>query len=91
MNRTRLLLCGLLLFLTACDNSTPQKAEATSSICTDELGVELPDCNQTAVETLLEGAPNFRAISLSVEGGIKLKEGVLYRSEALHNLTDSEI
>ncbi len=60
--------------------------------CQDTLGIELPeDCEAVPVSYLLTGAPNFRPITPPVGGSPTLKENALFRSDALHELTDQDV
>ncbi len=60
-----------------------------STITVDELGIELPENkDQITGKSMLEGANNFR--EFNVANG-KLKPGILFRSDALHELTKADI
>lgn len=59
------------------------------SFVTDELGIELPkNKDQISAKSDLEGAPNFRQFNVT---GNKIKDGMLYRSGALHELTPADV
>ncbi|MEL6250589.1 MAG: tyrosine-protein phosphatase [Bacteroidota bacterium] len=63
-----------------------------SLACNSELEVDLPeDCDKITLHQPLLGAKNFREISLASDSELKLKEGKLFRSDALHNLQDQDI
>lgn len=69
-------------------------AAAHADTCTTDLGIDLPaDCAAVAVERIVEGAHNFREIAMPAAAAQKprIKSDILFRSDALHALTDRDV
>ena len=62
---------------------------AQSPACANAHGIDLPqNCESVAVTHSFEGVQNFREIEIPVDNDLQIKDGLLFRSDALHNLTD---
>lgn len=60
--------------------------------CKDTLGIDLPsNCNNIEVKKPFEGMKNFREVTLLPNNPIQIKKDILFRSDALHNLTESDV
>ncbi len=87
-----LIALAVTALLIGCESGIPPLSNAAeASFCQDSLGIELPDCSGTAINQMLEGAPNFRPVVLSTKSPVRLKEGLLYRSGALHEISTKDV
>ncbi len=93
-------LFGIAGFMIACTPTDSSENQAigegslintNSTWCVDELGIELPECTNKIGQPILEGALNFRQITLPDDNDLQLVPNVLFRSDALHELTDNDV
>ena len=70
--------------------AAPPAADAAAN-CDNTVGIDVPaQCATVPVTRRLEGAYNFRELT-TPPGQAMIRKGVLYRSDALHNLTDQDV
>ena len=85
---------ALALSLAGCQGSHQQATESASQSASSSTAAARPD---TALHTVrLQGADNFRDVAgtdttYAASAGKRLRPGMVYRSNALHNLTDSDL